>query len=250
MQKLKSTFDRSRCWLLNIDPEPNPATENSSKDSPRSSVRPSFDAPNRNSLDISKNGIEIFFKIPETVDDRQSLISPQDELGLSTFLKDLSLLHIIPGIERSISVFNDQVENTRKGLKNQVKGWLVGFGFASKKKDETEIKNPNRRYNHNSIEAIQKKLGDLLFLVQDYQTALDIYKTAFTDYSNDKVHTYLGAAHEMAALSQFFIDPSRKEVDAHIEKAFVSYGSGTVLIFSLIFQLFFPFFQNNYQEMR
>ena len=62
----------------------------------------------------------------------------------------------------------------------------------------------------NSIEICQRKLGDYLFMVQDYSEAINVYKTLSRDVQNEKSSKYYAAVCEIYALANYLIDPSRK----------------------------------------
>jgi tetratricopeptide (TPR) repeat protein len=89
----------------------------------------------------------------------------------------------------------------------------------------TEV-NPNITYPLSSVENCQKRLGDLLFMLQDYSEALNVYKNALKHYTSDKSWKYYAAASEMLALCIFLLDPSRRELDTHLDNAYAYYSKG------------------------
>ena len=106
----------------------------------------------------------------------------------------------LPSLERRIASLNVDVTNAKKGVKNMLKGFWksgsssssssnsshAGGGSGSSANTSTSyITNANgtrrRIYRYDSIETKTRFLGDTLFLLMDYESALTIYKLVKDD---------------------------------------------------------------------
>lgn len=82
-----------------------------------------------------------------------------------------------------------QVSATRKGLKNQLKNfWFSG----TKRSDGPEVgRTDDGQYPYTSTEAQIRLLGDLAFMLRDYELALSNYRLLAGDYRGDKAWKHL-----------------------------------------------------------
>ncbi|KOM39116.1 hypothetical protein LR48_Vigan03g249800 [Vigna angularis] len=137
---------------------------------------------------------------------------------IKVLMQDLSSKHIIPNMEQTIRILNQQVSATRKGFRNQIKNlwWRKG------KEDGADSLN-GPVYNFNSIESQIRVLGDYAFMLRDYELALSNYRLISTDYKIDKAWKRYAGVQEMMGLTYFILDQSRKEAEYCMENAFNTY---------------------------
>jgi hypothetical protein len=84
-----------------------------------------------------------------------------------------------------------------------------------------------------SVESCQKRLADYLFMLQDYAEALNMYKNASKDFSNDKAFKFLAAASEMTGLCVFLLDPVKKDLETYFENAYLHYLKDGMIRFAV-----------------
>ncbi|XP_014495790.1 trafficking protein particle complex subunit 8 [Vigna radiata var. radiata] len=137
---------------------------------------------------------------------------------IKVLMQDLSSKRIIPNMEQTIRILNQQVSATRKGFRNQIKNlwWRKG------KEDGADSLN-GPAYNFNSIESQIRVLGDYAFMLRDYELALSNYRLISTDYKIDKAWKRYAGVQEMMGLTYFILDQSRKEAEYCMENAFNTY---------------------------
>jgi len=159
--------------------------------------------------------------------------SNEDMQSVELFSKEFIFKGIIPQLEKAVLHYNDFVESSTKGLGNKINRWL---GIGNKKPSQPALKSPSSEsvitpdgqsgtaaYPLGSLENTRKRLGDYLFMLQDYFEALNIYKNASKDFLNDKSWKYYAASQELAGLCSFLMDPHKKDSDFLLENAFLFY---------------------------
>eukprot|EP01114_Cavostelium_apophysatum_P009903 TRINITY_DN2322_c0_g2_i1.p1 TRINITY_DN2322_c0_g2~~TRINITY_DN2322_c0_g2_i1.p1 ORF type:complete len:1266 (+),score=437.02 TRINITY_DN2322_c0_g2_i1:149-3946(+) len=158
-----------------------------------------------------------------------NFLSPEDLNGIELFTRELVFKSLVPNMERTVRSLNETVDSSRKGLSNKLNRWIFGKNKQQqpvKEKQVIESSDPtsaNITYPIGSVENSQKKLADYLFMLQDYQEALNVYKNASKDYMNDKSWKYYAAACEMSGLCIFLMDPLKKDLESHLDNAFLFY---------------------------
>lgn len=146
------------------------------------------------------------------------LLNNEDLDELKDFVRDLSSKDIIPYMEQTIRVLNQQVSATRKGFRNQIKNlwWRKG-------KDDTPETQSVNMYTFNSIESQIRVLGDYAFMLRDYELALSNYRLLSTDYKLDKAWKRYAGVQEMMGLTYFMLNQSKKDAEYCMENAFSTY---------------------------
>ncbi|WVZ06097.1 hypothetical protein V8G54_019443 [Vigna mungo] len=116
---------------------------------------------------------------------------------IKVLMQDLSSKHIIPNMEQTIRILNQQVSATRKGFRNQIKNlwWRKG-----KEDGADSLNGPS--YNFNSIESQIRVLGDYAFMLRDYELALSNYRLISTDYKIDKAWKRYAGVQKLGSLGQ------------------------------------------------
>ncbi|KAL3925019.1 MAG: hypothetical protein SGILL_000681 [Bacillariaceae sp.] len=158
-------------------------------------------------------------------------LSVNDRVLLRRYFQSILTTSLLPSLERRISDLNAIVSERKKGMRNLVKS------FWRKPKDETtsgsdfgtssggDEGDDAVKYRYDSIESQTRLLADTLFLMEDWDAALSIYRLIRDDYKSDKALAYYAGVQEMMALCNYQMDPySRaKETFSYLETALLSY---------------------------
>ncbi|CAK7274280.1 hypothetical protein SEPCBS57363_006084 [Sporothrix epigloea] len=170
-------------------------------------------------------------------------IFDSDATAIRTFVREMVTQSLLPTMERSVSLWNDQVASKRKGLSGRFmslsKRW-TGFGSSINNNSGGSGRGDggNSSSNYDAVrgyygaeasEAILRKLADYAFMLRDWKLAMSTYDILRADFTNDKAWKYHAAANEMCALSLLIMPPSlssRTKLDtisSMLEQAFYSY---------------------------
>ncbi|OAA68342.1 fungal transcriptional regulatory protein [Niveomyces insectorum RCEF 264] len=184
---------------------------------------------------------------------RQHTIFESDATAIRTFVREMVIQSIVPTMERSVSLWNDQVASKRKGLSGRFmslsKRWTSGGGaggfgavvgggggggggsngFGGSSNSGSNYDAQRGFYRAETHEAILRKLADYAFMLRDWKLAMSTYDILRTDFANDKAWKYHAAANEMCALSLLIMPPSQSSrtkldtIHSLLEQAFYSY---------------------------
>jgi len=164
---------------------------------------------------------------------RGSCLSVSDRVLLRKHLQTLVTSTLLPAMERRIADLNAVVQEKKRGVKNVLKSlWGGGGGSSSNKSGDNGGNSPvsatgaNVLYRYDTVESQALLLADSLFLMQDYEAALSIYKLVRDDFKHDKAHMYYGGVQEMMALCMYLTDPygRSRDIFSSIENALLSYA--------------------------
>ncbi|KAG7348164.1 ER-golgi trafficking TRAPP I complex subunit [Nitzschia inconspicua] len=161
-------------------------------------------------------------------------LSVNDRVLLRRYFQSILTTSLLPAMERRISDLNAIVSERKKGVRNLVKS------FWRKPKEENPTTNSSGhgggsnvggegedtvKYRYDSIESQTRLLADSLFLMQDYDAALSMYRLIRDDYKSDKALVYYASVQEMIALCIYQTDPyiRAKETFSNLETALLSY---------------------------
>lgn len=135
-------------------------------------------------------------------------LSERDKDNIYDTFIEIILKIIVPYIENRIAILDASITLNKKGLKNTMKSFF--------KKNE-KIENPNS-YQMNFSESATRNLADILFLIQDYDQALQIYKLSTTDFKN-KSNKHHANALEMLIYSSILSETplNKKEIEQLFE---------------------------------
>jgi len=99
-------------------------------------------------------------------------------------------------------------------------GTTTGDGNSGGTTSMEEVK-----YRYDSIESQTLLLADTLFLMEDYDNALSMYRLIRDDYKSDKAWVHYGNVLEMIALCMYQLDPYTRprEIFSLLEQALVVY---------------------------
>ncbi|KAL9976241.1 hypothetical protein ACROYT_G013513 [Oculina patagonica] len=149
-------------------------------------------------------------------------LSLSDHDRIKIFVHELAYRGLLQYIEKLMRHLNDLIVS-RKGLHRSIfsatKKWFGGgkpAGLASGLV-------PGIIYTNDSPELFQRKLGDLAFLVQNYEFAYNCYHTAKRDFNHEHAWFYFAGALEMAAVSAFMASNQRPYPTHYMETSITTY---------------------------
>ncbi|XP_031564684.1 trafficking protein particle complex subunit 8-like [Actinia tenebrosa] len=149
-------------------------------------------------------------------------LSLSDQDRIKIFIHELAFRGLLPYIERMMKNLYDQIM-ARKGIHRSIfsatKKWFGGgkpAGLASGLV-------PGIIYANDSPELYHRKLGDLAFLVQNYELAYNCYHTAKRDFNSEHAWFYFAGALEMAAISAFLAGLQRPYPSHYMDTAISTY---------------------------
>ncbi|XP_028410002.1 trafficking protein particle complex subunit 8-like [Dendronephthya gigantea] len=148
-------------------------------------------------------------------------ISDHDRIKI--FIHELAIRGLIPFIERSMRFLYEQI-TARKGLHKSffhaTKKW---FGGGKPVGQTNTSLVPGIIYESDSAELLWRKLGDLAFLVQNYELAYNCYHAAKRDYNTNHAWLYFAGALEMASISAFMAGGQRQYPSHYMETSISTY---------------------------
>eukprot|EP00117_Sycon_ciliatum_P046803 scpid5573/ scgid3607/ Trafficking protein particle complex subunit 8; Protein TRS85 homolog len=190
---------------------------------PLSAQAPAVDTADDSPISVQGTHINVRVSssaVPTNFELHGQFLTVSDHDRLRIFVNEFAVRGLIPHIERSIRALTDQV-NSKKGIQRTLysatKKW---FGSTNK-----PVIMQGQSYSADAAELQSRKLADLAFLVQLYETAYSWYHTAKRDFHNDNAMLHYAGAVEMAALSLFMQGAYRRDPQAYFEEAINNYES-------------------------
>lgn len=152
-------------------------------------------------------------------------LSVNDRVLLRRYFQSLLTSSLLPAMERRIAELNTIVNERKKGVRNLVKSLWRKPKEEEKEKEEKETIPSAVKYRYDSVESQTRLLADTLFLMQDYEAALSMYRLIREDYKSDKALAHYANVQEMMALCMYFLDPymRAREIFSHLETALLGY---------------------------
>lgn len=140
------------------------------------------------------------------------MLSELDISKIRSFVRDFSAQSLIPFLERCVTLWNEQLAASRKGLTGRL------FGAASRKffsggsvrgSSQAQVAAVSFStlgyYPYSSMESQTRRLADFAFMTRDYKLAAAMYDLGRRDYANDKAVKHVAGANEMFGLSHLMI---------------------------------------------
>lgn len=139
-----------------------------------------------------------------------SLMNDDDVRKIKTFVRDFAAQSLIPFMERCVSLWNDQLAASRRGLTGRLLGaGRKFFGGASSRSSGSSQPSQSFStlgyYPHTALEAQTRRLADFAFMTHDYKLAASMYDLCRKDFANDKANKYIAGANEMFGLSHLML---------------------------------------------
>eukprot|EP00026_Physarum_polycephalum_P000876 Phypoly_transcript_00877.p1 GENE.Phypoly_transcript_00877~~Phypoly_transcript_00877.p1 ORF type:complete len:1286 (+),score=165.39 Phypoly_transcript_00877:53-3910(+) len=134
--------------------------------------------------------------------------------NISIFLSEFVSKCVAPYFEKHMTELNEVITTSKKGLLQKFK---ITFSRKAGEKSEAEA-------NSAAGELATRKLGDLLFFLHDYESALNYYKNCAKDFNNERTWHFYAAAQEMVGLCSYFVG---RDTEQFFENAYVYYQKST-----------------------
>ena len=156
----------------------------------------------------------------ETTSNPSPTHSDADVATHKQFVETFTTKHLLPHLEKKLTALNQNISNTRKGLKNQLKtfwgrsvgsgvslnstfGGLIGGtgGGSSGNLSSQDVgkSNGDSGYSFRSPESEIRLAADLAFSLFDHELSASHLKLLQSDYKADKAWRRLGSTHESLA---------------------------------------------------
>ena len=148
---------------------------------------------------------------------RGATLSQEDVKGLEGFVRHFTVKCLVPHLEYRIRDLNHHITAARKGVKNQLKNY-----FFRKEKEEPRG-NGDQLYSKESIEYQIRLLGDLAFVLRDFELAYSSFKLLAGDMKADKAWKHYAAAKEFVGLCRIMTGRSERDVEDAFDSAYNSY---------------------------
>mmetsp|Transcript_33114 Transcript_33114/g.100146 ORF Transcript_33114/g.100146 Transcript_33114/m.100146 type:complete len:1262 (+) Transcript_33114:123-3908(+) len=136
---------------------------------------------------------------------------------------------LIPHLESLAAKLGSHIAHTKKSALSSARKWL-GFG-ASEKKHAAEYKDDPLLAGM-SVKAAMRRLADVAFTLQDYETAINTYHSVKKEYNHEKAWKDSAGASEMEGLAMYLQSPRRQDpVLRYFEVAFQYYERAQAQIY-------------------
>eukprot|EP00124_Ichthyophonus_hoferi_P004516 Ihof_evm1s508 gene=Ihof_evmTU1s508 len=159
-----------------------------------------------------------------------SMLTVDDLARITAFVKELAVRAIVPFMAKRMYLMSEQLAHLRKGmartLLSSTKKWFGG-STTSQKGDKPMVSsgyNPTFGYKWEGIEAQMRRLGDLAFMLRDYDLANQTYASIKRDYQQDRAWMHIAGTQEMIGICMHMLDPTRRDCDPIIDQAISSYN--------------------------
>lgn len=214
---LQSMYGQNYVYLLKMN-----SRESSANDSGTDVPAPWRQLKNMSKIDVPQSSITTICNGTETHPSSAILgccLDIEDHSALRNFMQDFILRALLPHLEKTIRVINEQL-STRKGLHKSIfKATKAIFGSSKSSSPPS-----SGGYHTDSNELLVRKAADLCFLSQMYDQALHLYHGAKKDYMNDQSWLHAAGASEMAAVANFMMRNSKQSYPIqYMEYAINSY---------------------------
>jgi hypothetical protein len=157
-------------------------------------------------------------------------LSGDDFMKLQDFCVWLFTEQITPHLERRINILHTQVNESKKGMKNVLKS------FWRKPRDENDFARGGLKYRYDKIETQIMMLGDISFIIKDYETAISMYRLVRDDYKADKANLHYMQVVFMITVCQLLTEPQKyKEIFSQIESLGQCMAAGVELPHASLF---------------
>ncbi|KTW27316.1 hypothetical protein T552_02300 [Pneumocystis carinii B80] len=195
-----------------------------------SPVKECLDKSEEGYIRVAKDPWNILFD--KTKDDFY-VLSEKDVTAIRTFVKELISTSIIPVMEQSIDLWNEQVASSRRGIAGKLLNVSKRYFSTNTTRNQSSFYN-NSNYNVKtstyaltSPEARLRKLADYAFMLRDWKFAQSIYELLKKDFFNDKAWKYYAGAQEMLTLCSLFPSHTTKikieAIDSMLNASLYSY---------------------------
>nr|XP_006816958.1 PREDICTED: trafficking protein particle complex subunit 8-like [Saccoglossus kowalevskii] len=163
-----------------------------------------------------------------SLDSHGVCLTLSDHDRLRIFIHEFTVRGLLGYIERQIRVLSEQLASRKaihRSIFSATKKW---FGGNKPSNQASHIQSTvGIKYPPESPENQMRRLGDLSFLVQNYELAYQSYHSAKRDYNNDNAWMHYAGALEMAAQSLFMQGNSQRPFPSHYMENCITTYLGT-----------------------
>ena len=179
---------------------------------------------------------------PETMDEQNPsregvarMLAANDETSLGTMMQSFIEQTLLSQLTRRIKGLHQAVSDKRQGRI----GKMMGYWFGKQNDNQTKVTREGPLFVPDSYEMQLRKLGDLCFLLHDYETALGFYKTLKSELGTtpDNRANYQAACHEAIGMCSTLLR-HRRDTDAYFDQAAQLYLRGRKSDYALRTRLF------------
>ncbi|KAK0546623.1 hypothetical protein OC845_004521 [Tilletia horrida] len=135
-----------------------------------------------------------------------TLLDDEDVRRLKAFLREFVAQSLVPHMERSVQVWNEQVAASRTGLTGKLFGAgrrMFGGTRAATASQPPGFDAHRQLYPAAAVESLTRRLADFAFMTRDLRLAASLYETVRKDFVNDKAWKHAAGASEMLGVCQF-----------------------------------------------
>jgi hypothetical protein len=247
-EKMKKTFGL-HCDLLGLPSKP-------SNNSPIGHLSPTSDKPNLWSPYRDTNQKSLLTPIhqldPSGIRSGSRSGYPgqhfgNDELNnIGDLVKKMTLESIIPFLERKMHHMNEQVASSRRGFTGRLLNVSRRYFNTSRPNSPSPTGSTPNSYAYNSPEGQMRKLGDLAFMLRDFNLAQSTYESVKKDFQSDKSWNFYSAAQMMIGICLLLSDDElgqRLDVERYFDKSLSHFTTSKLWVSAtrtcfLYFQLF------------
>eukprot|EP01060_Flectonema_neradi_P034270 TRINITY_DN595_c0_g1_i4.p1 TRINITY_DN595_c0_g1~~TRINITY_DN595_c0_g1_i4.p1 ORF type:complete len:1871 (+),score=396.90 TRINITY_DN595_c0_g1_i4:294-5615(+) len=167
---------------------------------------------------------------PETMDEQTparegvaKMLSAADETALSTMMQSFIEQTLLSQMTRRIKGLHQTVSDKRQGKI----GKMMGYWFGKQNDNQTKPNRDGPHFAPDSCEMQLRKLGDLCFLLHDYETALGFYKNLKSELGStpDSRTNYQAACFEAMGMCSTLLR-QRRDTDSWFDQGAQLYLRG------------------------
>jgi hypothetical protein len=115
---------------------------------------------------------------------------------------------LIPHLESVAAKLGTHIAHTKKSALSSARKW---FGLTSAEKKHTAEHKDDPLLSNLSVKASMRRLADVAFMLQDYETAINTYHAVKKEYNHEKAWKDCAGASEMEGLAMYLQSPRRTD---------------------------------------
>ncbi|KXN68172.1 hypothetical protein CONCODRAFT_19144 [Conidiobolus coronatus NRRL 28638] len=145
---------------------------------------------------------------------------PSELNSIGDLVKKMTLESIIPFLERKMHHMNEQVASSRRGFTGRLLNVSRRYFNTSRPNSPSPTGSTPNNYTYNSPEGQMRKLGDLAFMLRDFNLAQSTYESVKKDFQSDKSWNFYSAAQMMIGVCLLLSDDSELGQKLDVERYF------------------------------
>lgn len=148
----------------------------------------------------------------------------EDHNALRSFVQEFVGQRLLPHLEAALKNLNEWVvsrRSVRRSITSMGNRFLKMFGGGNQLNSTV---GDDISYAYNSLEQQTRQLGDLAFLLQNYDLAFQTYHSIKKEFQVSGAWMHFAGVVEMCALSTYMMSSVRREVISYLEEAISVYN--------------------------